>query len=356
MSATPDVVVVGGGIVGLCVALAVADRGMKVTVVDDNRAGAASRASAGMLGPSLPGLSASLRGLALGARDLYPEVVERLAVRSDVAVALDRSGILEVAASSAELDELHRRNEGAARLDQRALAALEPALRAHAGAVHHPHDGWVDNRALMDALWSAADKDPRVHLVRDRAESVNASSGAVQAVLSSGMRVQCRRIVIASGAWTRLSGLPRRIPVRPVKGELIMLDCCPVRHTVYGTRGYLVPRGDTLLVGATSEEENWDPRPSADGLQILLAAASALSSNLSNAKVVDHWGGIRPVSPDGLPILGEAAGDPALVYACGFSRNGMLLAPWAGSALGALLSGEVGATIPPEFSPDRFAK
>ena len=356
MSESRDVVVVGGGIIGLCTALAAAGRGLRVTLIDDSQAGAASRASAGMLAPSLPGLPASLHDLAVRARDLYPGVVARVAAQSGVEIALDRSGILEIAGSGTGLDEAHGRSEGGVRLDQRALAALEPALGAHAGAVHHPLDGWVDNRALMDALWISADQDPCVRVVRDRVASVDISSGSAHALLSNGLRLESRRMVLASGAWTRLSGLPRRLPVRPVKGELLTLDHCPVQHVVYGSSGYLVPRGNTVLVGATSEEKIWDPGPSAHARTSLLDAACALCPSLSDAGVVDQWGGLRPVSPDGLPILGEDASSPALVYACGFSRNGVLLAPWAGNALAALLSGEIGAGFPSEFSPARFGK
>jgi glycine oxidase len=354
MSRAPDVVVVGGGIVGLWTALASADRGLLVTVVDDSRPGAASRTSAGMLGPSLPGLPASVRNLTLATRDLYPDAVADLTNRSGVRIALDRSGIIEIASSASELDVLHGRHRNEARIDQRQLAELEPALRAHAGAVHHPLDGWVDNCALMDALSIAIEWHPRIQLVRDRVASVGVSHAGAMALLPNDQRIECARIVVATGAWSDLSGLPHRIPVRPIKGELITLSHRPVRHVVYGSRGYLIPRGDTLLVGATSEETHFDATPTVAGREILCAAADSLVAGLSDASVVDHWAGLRPVSPDGMPILGEETEQPALVYACGFSRNGILLAPWAARALSAMLAGDTSGGIPVEFAPARF--
>jgi glycine oxidase len=357
MSRSPDVIVIGGGIAGLCTALAAAERGLRVTAVDDGQPGAASRASAGMLAPCLPGLPASLRNLALAARDLYPQTVAYLAEVSGVDIALDRGGILEIATSRAELEALDHRAGAAVRLEQRELAELEPALGMHAGAVHHPLDGWVDNRALMDALHIAAERHPQIHLLRDRVTSVDVSKSSALTEMATHGRIGSPRIVLATGAWASLlPGLPRRIPVRPVKGELLTLNRSPVRHVVYGHGGYLVPRGASVLVGATSDEADFDPTPTTNGRTCLVTAASALVPSLSNAEVVDHWGGLRPVSLDGLPLIGEDPECPALVYACGFSRNGVLFAPWAGNALAAVLAREVGAGMPGEFDPMRFVK
>ncbi len=354
MTGRPDVLVVGGGIVGLCAALAAADRQLRVVIADDGRAGAASRASAGMLGPSLDGLPAAVQALAFVARDLYPDFIARLAERSGVRVDLDRSGILEIATSEAELDAQRLRAGPRARvLQQRELALLEPALAMHAGAVHHPHDGWVDNRALMDALLIAVHRHPHIEVVHTRVASVQVGDTA-NATFADGGRLESSRLLLATGAWGGVTGLPSAVPVRPVKGELLTLDRLAVRHVVYGSAGYAVPRGDTLLLGATSEEVGFEPGATARGLMLLREVASALVPDLRHATVVDHWGGLRPCSPDGLPILGEDSQCPALVYASGFSRNGILLAPWAGEALADLFSGTVASRIPCEFLCGRF--
>lgn len=356
MSRSTDVVVVGGGIVGLCTALAVADRGMQVTVLDDDQPCAASRASAGMLAPSLPGLPNSLRDLACAARDRYPDLVLQLRERSGVKVELDRSGIIELAATAAALEALHAHAGGlASRLTRSELASLEPALATHFGALLHPLDGWVDNRALMDALWVAAERHARIAVLRHQVREVDVAHGAASATTTNGTRIGCSRIVIAGGAWcSDLQGLPRRLPVRPLKGELLTLDRAPVRHVVAGADGYLVPRGRTLLVGATSEEAGFDATPSVAGGQFLTGVATEIVPKLANARVAEHWGGLRPFSPDGMPLLGPDAIAPSLLYACGFSRNGILLAPWAGEALATLLADGHRAGIPSEFDPGRF--
>src|SRR4051812_2121269 len=145
MTAVPDLVVLGGGIAGLTSALAAAARGMRVTVIDQARAGAASRASAGLLAPSIAGMPESVRPIALEARDAYPRLLAMLLDRTDLDVPLDRNGILELADSGADLEQrAARAGEDAERLDQAALGALEPGLAAHPGAVLHRNDGAVD--------------------------------------------------------------------------------------------------------------------------------------------------------------------------------------------------------------------
>lgn len=355
MSRAPDVLVVGGGIVGLCAALAAADRQLRITLADDARAGAASRAAAGMLAPSVEGWTSATQEVAFAARDLYPEFLARLSERSGVKIGLDRSGILELATSEADLGVARvSAAADAAVLQQHELTELEPALASHPGAVHHPRDGWVDNRALMDALLIAATRHPLIEVCHARIASVDVSGARARTRLAGGAHVESDRILLATGAWASLPGLPNVVPVRPVKGELLTLDGAAVRHVVYRSGAYAVPRGKTLLIGATSEEADFDPSPTDGGRSWLRNAASALIPELRHASVVDHWGGLRPCSPDGLPILGEDPDCPALVYACGFSRNGILLGPWAGDALADLFSGAGQSTIPREFHPGRF--
>ena len=347
--------VIGGGIVGLCTALAAADRQLQVTVADDAQPGAASRASAGMLAPSLDGLPATVRAIAIAARDMYPEFIARLLDSSGIAVPLDRGGILEVAASEADL-ETRRARAGSEALALTAdeLARLEPALAGHAGAIHHPLDGAVDNVSLMDALWIAAQRHPRIDVVRHHVASVDLAGNRTCTTLSNGTRIESGCIVVATGAWARLTGAPHPIQVRPLKGELLTLDRVPIAHVVYGEAGYLVPRGETLLVGATSEDAGFDPGATAAGRKQLREAASALVPTLGSAAILEHWAGLRPVSPDGVPILGRDRELSALIYACGFSRNGILLGPWAGEALAASIASETVNTLPREFHPDRF--
>jgi glycine oxidase ThiO len=357
VSKTTDLVIVGGGIAGLTVALAAAERGLNSVVIDEPRAGAASRAAAGMLAPSVEGLSPAVRPLALEAREYFPRFLDELRAKADVdvTVALNRNGILEVASTEEDLTRLRgRTHDGAELLDQRGLAELEPALSSHLGALLHAEDGAVDNIALMSMLDLAASRQRLIRRINDRVDSVDVSGGRHVAWTGEGTRHEGRMLVLASGAWgSAIPGLPRTLPVRPLRGQLLLLDQLPLTHVAYVAGGYLVPRGVTLLVGATSEEAGFTNSVTGDGQMELLGIAQRAIPELASARVIEHWAGLRPVTPDALPILGRDPDYPGLIYACGFSRNGILLAPWAATRLAALIAGEGDSDLAP-FTPSRF--
>ena len=358
VSKTTDLVIAGGGIAGLTVALAAAERGLSSVVIDEPRPGAASRAAAGMLAPSVEGLPPSVRPLALEAREYFPRFLAELQAKADfdVAVALNRNGILEVASTEEDLTRLRdRTRDDVVLLDQRGLAELEPALATHMGAVLHPKDGSVDNIALMSMLDLAASRQRLIRRISDSVASIELSGGRHVAWTGEGTRHEGRMIVLASGAWgSAIPGLPRNLPVRPLRGQLLLLDQLPLTHVAYVAGGYLVPRGTTLLVGATSEEAGFKNGVTGEGQMELLGIAQRAIPELASARVIEHWAGLRPVTPDALPILGRDPGVPGLIYACGFSRNGILLAPWAASQLAALVAGEDASDLAP-FAPSRFA-
>jgi glycine oxidase ThiO len=357
MTRTTDVLVVGGGIAGLCTALASAERHLRVLVVDEPRPGAASRAAAGLLAPSLEGLPPAVHAAAIEARDKYPEFLAALRERADIDVGLNRTGILELATSADDVDvRSARAHPSARRLDARELAQFEPAFAGHPGAVLHPHDGAVDNVALMRALDLAVEGDSRIERLTDCVSSLDFPPSRPVAHTAAGVRIECASVVLASGAWgTAIPGLPRPLPVRPVRGELLTLDTLPIRHVTYGAGGYLVPRGESLLIGATSDEAGFANQTTEAGRAALLAIARRASPALESARVMAHWAGLRPVTPDALPVLGRDPDTPQLVYACGFSRNGILLAPWSATHLARLLSGEFSADALAPFAPDRFS-
>ena len=344
MSNTADVLVIGGGIAGLTVALEAARRDLTVIILDTPRPGASSRAAAGMLAPSVEELPPEMRGAAFAARDLYPSYLEALRYRSGVDVPLDRRGILQLVSES-EADALRRAaSDGAEWLDATALAGRESAFSGHYGALLHPHDGAVDNLVLMDALERAIAGTPTISRLSADVLSIDADQPS--ALTPTRGRFYAARLVLATGAWAgTLAGLPRRIPVRPVRGELLRLAQSPIHHVTYGAGGYLVPRADTVLVGATSEEAGFENETSLAGLSMLRSIATRAIPALANSLVVDHWAGLRPMSLDTHPILGADPETPGLVYACGYSRNGILFAPWAAAQLGNVLVGEPAAEL-----------
>src|SRR5689334_20328763 len=338
MSADADLLILGGGIAGLTTALAASERQLSVILIDSPRPGAASRAAAGMLAPSAEKVPQELRDAALAARDFYPAFLDALRNRTGIEVPLDRNGILELAPDG-EAERLRENApDGSRWLDQGALRELEPALDGHPGALFHPVDGAVDNVVLMDALERAVDGIPTIKRVA--AEILSVDSDQPSVLTRTRGRFFGTRLVLATGAWAGgISGLPRRIPVRPVRGQLLRLAQCPVRHVTYGGGGYLVPRGETVLIGATSEEAGFENETSLAGLAALRHIAVRAVPSLSAGMVVDHWAGLRPMSLDGHPILGPDPDLPALVYACGYSRYGSLFAPWAADRIADVLVG-----------------
>lgn len=347
MTTTADLLILGGGIAGHTVALAAAERGLTALILDTARPGAASRAAAGMLAPSVEELPPAMLGHAIAARDLYPGYLAALRERTGIDVALDRSGILQLL-TDGELDALRTKlPSGAQWLDARALADLEPHYAGHPAALLHPHDGAVDNLALMDALESAVGQTPTIQRVAAEILSIDVEQRS--ALTRTRGRYFGSRIVLATGAWAgSMPGVPRAVPVRPVRGELIRVGGgARIRHVTYGAGGYLVPRGDTVLVGATSEEAGFENETSLSGLATLRNIAARAISSLAGAPVVDHWAGLRPMSLDTHPILGADPDAPALIYACGYSRNGILFAPWAADQLAALISGESDSALEP---------
>ena len=351
MSNTADVLVIGGGIAGLTVALEAARRDLSVIVLDTPRPGAASRAAAGMLAPSVEELPPDMLGAAFAARDLYPSYLDALRDRTGIDVPLDRRGILQLVSES-EADALRRAApKGAEWLDAAALAGRESAFSGHSGALLHPHDGAVDNLVLMDALERAVAGTPTISRVSADVLSIDADQPS--ALTPTRGRFFATRLVLSTGAWAgTLAGLPRRIPVRPVRGQLLRLAQAPIHHVTYGAGGYLVPRAETVLVGATSEEAGFENETSLAGLSVLRSIASRAIPALANALVVDHWAGLRPMSLDTHPILGADPESPALVYACGYSRNGILFAPWAAAQLAKVLVGDPADELAP-FRVDR---
>ena len=356
VSKTTDLVIVGGGIAGLTVALAAAERGLSSVVIDQPRPGAASRAAAGMLAPSVEGLPPAVRPLALEAREYFPRFLAELQAKADldVPVALNRNGILEVASTEEDLARLRDRvRDDAELLDQRGPAELlERCVSQWRCAAPHGRLG-RQHRPYVDAR-SAASRERLIRRISDSVASIEVSGGRHVAWTGEGTRHEGRVMVLASGAWgSAIPGLPRALPVRPLRGQLLLLDQLPLTHVAYVAGGYLVPlptprssvRRAKRLASRTASlaRDRWS-----------CSASPSAPSPSYRARGASNW---RPAAGHPGRTAPSSVGiwtSLDWIYACGFSRNGTLLAPWAAAQLAALIAGEDDANLAP-FSPLRFA-
>ncbi|PYC87787.1 glycine oxidase ThiO [Streptomyces tateyamensis] len=373
-----DVLVVGGGLIGLAVAWRSAGRGLRVAVVDPDPGHGAGQVAAGMLAPVTElqyGEEPLLRlGLASNAR--YAGFAAELEAASGLPTGYRATGTLAVALDAddkAELSELHafhrRLGLDSTWLTGREARRLEPMLAPGIrGGLHVADDHQVDGRRLLAALLRAcAHAGVTVHR-GTAAELLVEHDRATGVRLSTGELLTAGRTVLAAGCHSHLlPGLPDGVlpPVRPVKGQILRLRIPPayrpflsrnVRAVVRGSHLYLVPRADgELVIGATSEEQGYDTTVTAGGVYELLRDAHELVPGITELPLVETGAGLRPGSPDNAPLLGPTA-LPGLVAATGHYRNGVLLTPVTADLLADYLAtGAVPALAAP-FSPSRFVR
>lgn len=362
------VVVIGAGVVGLAAARALAERGVRVLVIETTAVGAqASSAAAGMLAPQAETQEGSpLLPLALRARDRHLELAPELERETGISVGLSQTGLLEVAFTDEDERALASRAswQRALGLPVEALGAaqlqaLEPGLSTVArGGLSFAGDRRLDSRLLVRALAaSAAARGVRILAGRPVA-AIESAAGRVTGVRVGGETIAAAAVVNAAGAWAgALPGDPSPPPVEPVRGQLVAFDVVPApfRRVVASPRGYLVPRPDgRLIAGSTAERVGFDRSVTAAGLRAVLGIALELSPALADARVAETWAGLRPGTPDGLPVIGAGA-LAGLWHACGLYRNGILLGPLVGELIAALGLGETPPLDLAPFAPARFA-
>ena len=367
MADAADVVVVGGGVVGLAAARALAAEGARVLVVERGRTGdEASGAAAGMLTAQVhAGPDDALLDLALRARDRHASLALELADETGIGVERSERGAIEVAFDAAGADALAER----ARWQRaRGLAAdpltagevldAEPNLSPHVkGGVFYRDDRALDNVRLCRALAASAAARGATLLVGRPVSRIVVERGRVAGVEAGRERIEAPVVVNAAGAWAGLlPGDPAPPPVEPVRGHIVAFDVAPpiLRHVAWSPGGYLVPRADgRLLAGSTLEHAGFDKSVTAGALAAVLAIALEIVPRLAGVAVAGSWAGLRPGSPDGLPIVGPG-GVPGLIHATGLFKNGILLGPLVGEAAARLALGrDPGIDLAP-YAPARF--
>jgi glycine/D-amino acid oxidase-like deaminating enzyme len=352
----PDVVVIGGGLIAQSAALALADRNASVTLVRTRVRGAASPAAAGLLAPSIERFAPSVSVFAYAARAVFPEYVRRIGERGGVAVRFARDGIIDFALDATEAAIIRARlPDTAVWLEDAELRRLEPSLAPTQGGVLWQEDGAVDNVALLAALESVLASHARVRAIEQPAVAIQPTADGAAVRLRDGSSVRGSHVVLAAGAWSgQIEGAPFARSVEPVRGQLVTLDRAVLRRPVHCNDSYLVPRPDCTVAGSTMEWVGYDSSTTSDAIDALCAAAARLCPALARARRSVAWAGLRPVTPDRLPLLGRDPDNPFLIYACGHSRNGVLMTPTTADAITGLVFEDRLTFDLTQFRPDRF--
>jgi glycine oxidase len=372
ISKTAGVAIIGGGVIGLAVARALALRGVRdVLLIERSSLGAeASSAAAGMLAPQAEANRAhEFFYLTCRSRDMYPAFAAALLDETGIDIELETAGTLYLAFTEHDATELQKRYEWQTtaglpieKLNAEGVRQLEPAINEDVrAALKFPLDTQVENRRLISALVATNERlgvrmetgtaVTSLKIERDRVSGIETSRGFIAT----------DAVVIAAGAWSSLLGtgdkaLPQ-LRIKPVRGQMLCFQPhVPLsRHVIYSPRGYVVPRRDgRLLAGSTTEHAGFEKQVTAAGVQSILAAALEISPGIASLPLTDAWAGLRPRAADTLPVLGPCAEIAGVYYATGHYRNGILLAPITGELIAGAV---VDRTFPAAleiFSPDRF--
>jgi glycine oxidase len=338
-----DCVVIGGGIVGAATARALAARGNRILLLERAMLGAeASGAAAGMLTPQVEVLPDDpLLPLAIAARERYRALVPELDRRTGVNVGYVGGGSVQVALADGEVGPLQAQGQAqlavglkAEWLDRRALERRHPGIAPAArGALLAPDDARVNNVALTAALLADAVRHGAEVADHEEATEIVVAAGRVTAVVTRGRRYGTGGAVVAGGAWSgALRGLPRPLPVEPIRGQMAVVTW-PAGEppgVMFGSHVYVVPRGDDALLGSTMESAGFAKDTTPGGLGAIFTGTAALLPAIAAQRIHRSWAGLRPVTPDGRPLIGPDPEVGGLWYATGHGRKGILLGPLTG--------------------------
>ncbi len=371
-----DVIVIGGGIVGASAAYRLARHGVRVTLVDRADPGQATAAGAGIISPGTSFKPpAAFFSLAFPAVGYYEELLAQLAEDGETGTGYEVVGLLHVATSEAEaarLPDLLRlieerraagvKNIGDVRqLDSREAQSLFPALGANYGAISTSGAARVDGRLLRDALRSAAQRHG-ARILTGSAELVRRGDHTIQ-VRVNDQALSADAIIIAGGAWSGAwaATLRLRLPVYPQRGQILHLEMPGVATSrwpiIVGFHSHYLLTFPThrVVAGATREEgSGFDVRLTAGGVHEVLSEALRVAPGLAGATLRETRIGLRPASPDGLPILGRVPGFEQVFLATGHGPSGLQLGPYSGALVADLLRGSPIALDLAPFRPERF--
>jgi glycine oxidase len=365
---TYDAIVVGGGIIGASLAFELANRKLSVLILDRQEPGQeASWAAAGMLGPEPE--SAEDLAIVLHAKmslASYPAFIEKIEETSGLKAGFRRDGALKIFFGPNGPSE---RDRATAAHRQAGLAtssitisearAIEPSIATGASAAAWlPDECSVDPRALTSAVLAACTKGGVEIRAGIAAEQIFEKDGRCEGVIAGGEKLHSKHIIVAAGCFSAgVNGVGQYAPTSPVRGQIVALLPAQggLKCVLRSERGYVVPRNDgRIIAGSTSEHVGFEKKTTTDGIQQILNAAIELAPVLANATIADAWSGLRPDTPDHLPILGPAEPE-GLWIATGHYRNGILLAPGTAKVMADWIVDGKSSLALEQFSPRRFA-
>lgn len=337
-----DVIIAGAGIIGVSLALELRERGRAVLVLDRaGPGGEASSAAAGMLAAADPETPSALRPIAFASARMFPEFVRKLETAGKMQVDFRRVGTIALLPEAPAPTEYRP-------LSTDELKRLEPSLKNTGQSTFFVQEDSVDPSLLMQAALAAAQNlgvEIRGHAA---VQHIRPRDNGVQ-VLTPADTFTARSVVDCRGAW---SGAP----VRPRKGQMLYVlpQASLLQHVLRTPEVYVVPRSSgKILIGATVEDVGFDKSVDPSAIQQLLTAATKYLPELASAPITQSWAGLRPGTPDDLPIIGPT-NTPRMFLATGHFRNGILLAPVTAQIMADLIQDRPAPLDISAFSPARF--
>ncbi len=375
MKHTTNVLIIGGGVIGCAIAYHLRKLNIAVTVLDQGEIGMqASSAAAGLLAPlgSLSG-PGPLADLVLASFALFPSLVPELEDASSIRVEYERTGALRTVCNPKRISSLRQRMQAWQPLGLQMhwltgdeARQREPLLAPEVcAAIYAPEESQIKAPQLVRAFARAATNlGATLHRQTEITGIQRHNTNVTGVTTSAGETIACDHLIVASGAWTaRCSDwLDFPLPVSPQRGQILSLGqpsppSLPLRHIIFGEAAYIAPKADgTIIVGATREEVGFDTHITASGIAWLLNTAIKLTPALEHSALQATWAGLRPKTPDTLPILGAAPNWQNVTLATGHNSIGILLSAITGQTIAELVAtGRTPQLIHP-FSPQRFSK
>lgn len=365
MTINNEVIVVGGGAIGAACARELARAGSEVLLLDRGTdEGASWRAAAGMLAPQIEAAEGDpLFDLAVAGREKYAALAGELRESTGIDIHFWQQGIVRLATLESDVEPLksraawqRKRGHQAEWIERDRVGSRWPGLGSCHGALWAPNEAALDPASLVRALIEDA-KIAGAKTHTDRVVAIESRGDRVTGVLGAGKKYSAQHVVIASGAWApAIAGLPRPLPVVPVRGQMMAFPwpAGVERGIVFGSQAYLVARGGEAVAGSTMEHAGFNATVTPEGIESIRNGVMELCPALRGVEATRTWAGLRPMTPDGLPILGREPLIEGLWYATGHGRNGILLAAISGLLIAQLVrGGQPGEYLRP-MRPERF--